>query len=115
MAEFGATLKALLGPLVSGRCYPLINAADTIVSPYITWQEIYSSQYIVVDNPTDPEVKRLQIDVWASTYSAAKTLAKQVMTAMQGASFQNIPIESQDLYEEVSKEFRVLLEYSVWP
>jgi len=115
MANFEATLQTLLGNLVSGRCYPLINQSTTIVSPYITFQEIHAAQYIEVDNPTDPEVKRIQIDVWAMTYSAAKTLAGQVKTAMQGASFQNVPIMFQDLYEEVSKEYRVLLEYSIWP
>lgn len=115
MANFEATLQTLLGNLVSGRCYPLINNSTTIVCPYITFQEVHAAPYIMVDNSTDPEVKRIQIDVWAMTYTAARTLAGQVKAAMQGANFQNVPIMFQDLYEEVSKEFRVMLEYSVWP
>jgi len=65
-----ATIKTLLGALVSGRCYPLVNDSPTIVLPYITFQLVYAEQNIGTH-----EYDRYQIDVWAATFSGAKTLA----------------------------------------
>jgi hypothetical protein len=116
MANFEAELQTLLGNLCSGRCYPLINTTPTIVSPYITFQLIYSTPLLVTDSSSNGRQSvRVQIDVWGTTFSSAKTLAKSVRTAMDGWTTPNVIIDSQDLYEEVSKEYRVLLEYSVWP
>jgi hypothetical protein len=113
MADINATLQTLLGALVAGRCYPVINTANTVTSPYITFQLVYANQ-----NLGTHEYDRYQIDVWATTFGAAKTLAGQVKAAMKAAavsSFANEHIGNQDLYEEVSKEFRVMLEYYIWP
>lgn len=107
-------IQALLGALVSGRCYPIINTSTDIVSPYITFQVIDESPVTVVKAPDNIENRLVQIDIWAETYGTAKSLEKQVKAAMNAASIANSPVASQDLYEAVSKEYRVLMEYSVW-
>ncbi len=114
MPTFEATLQTLLGNLCSGRCYPLINTQLTIVSPYITFQKIIGTPDLDLEGPGRENV-RMQIDVWGTTFNSAKTLAESIKTAMLSASFVNVPLGFQDLYEEVSKEYRVLLEYSIWP
>lgn len=116
MATFEADLQTLLGNLVSGRCYPMINPAPVIGQNYITFQVIYSTPLLVTDSSSNGRQSvRVQVDVWGATFSAAKTLAKAVKTAMDGWIIPNVIIDSQDLYEEVSKEYRAMLEYSVWP
>ena len=116
MATFEADLQALLGALVGGRCYPVVNTQPTVVSPYITFQVIYSAPLLVTDVSTGRQRARLQIDVWAATYGGAKGLAKQVKEAMDGVgAVPNALLDAQDLYEEVSKEYRALLEYAIWP
>jgi hypothetical protein len=111
-----ATIQTLLGALCSGRCYPLINTSANIVSPYITFQVISSSPMLVTENSADPEKMRLQIDVWAETYGAAKTLAASVKTAIDtSTAFASALEMSMDLYEEESKEYRVMIEFYIWP
>jgi len=113
MPTIEASIQMLLGALCSNRCYPLINTQPTIVSPYITFQVIDGTPYKL---GTTTEKIRLQVDVWASTYGAAKTLAASVKTAINGATFAGTSlITNMDLYEEVSKEYRVLLEFYIWP
>jgi hypothetical protein len=110
------TIHTLLSPFVAGRCYPIINTSTTIVSPYITYQVISASPLLVTENSADPEKMRVQVDVWATTYGEAKTLAKSVKSAI-GASkeFASALEMSMDMYEEVSKEYRVMIEFYIWP
>lgn len=113
MPTIESSIQTLLGALCSGRCYPLVNNSASVVSPYITYQVIDAAPY-KVSNST--EKVRLQVDVFGSTYSSAKTLAASVKTAVNGATFAGTSlITNMDLYEEVSKEYRVLLEFYIWP
>ena len=112
MPTIEAQLQTLFGNLCSGRCYPLI-APEGTVSPYITFQVIDSTPWKLA---TAEEKTRLQADVFGGTYGAAKTLAVSVKTALDTATFAaSSMITNMDLYEEVSKEYRVLLEFYIWP
>jgi len=110
MASFEAGLKTLLGNLVSGRCYALVNESPTIVCPYIIFQVVTETKLV-----QGQKKLRLQIDVYGKTYTSAKTTADAVQAAMDGPTFATSFIMQQDLREEVSKEYRELLEYYVWP
>jgi hypothetical protein len=109
-----SSVQTLLGALVSGRCYPVINTTIVITRPYITYQVISGGPLLALANSANPEEMSMQIDIWDSTYGGAKTLAQSVKTAMLGASFANVQTMDQDMYEGVSKEYRVMLEYSIW-
>jgi len=116
MPTIEAQLQTLLGNLCAGRCYPLINTTPTIVSPYITFQVIDAAPMLVSANSAKQEKMRVQVDVFGTTYSSAKTLAQSVKTAIDTASFAGTSlITNMDLYEEASKEYRVLLEFYIWP
>jgi len=55
---------------------------------------------------------RLQIDVFATTYSEVQDLADQIRSAMLALDI--IPISSGDLYESEVKLYRVTQDFSVW-
>jgi len=113
MPTIEAQLQTLLGNLCAGRCYPLINTMPTIVSPYITFQVIDAAPFKASNAD---EKMRVQVDVFGTTYSSAKTLAQSVKTAIDTASFAGTSlITNMDLYEEEGKEYRVLLEFYIWP
>lgn len=107
-------IQALLAPLVSGRCYPLVNTSTAIVKPYLTFQVVSNVPTVSLDGPSNLENRRVQIDVWADTYGAAKSLEATIKTTMQGSSFVNIPLLTQDFYEEETKLYRVSMDFSVW-
>lgn len=107
-------IQALLGALVSGRCYPIVNTSTDIVSPYITFQVVAATPEVTLSGPSGTENMRVQVDVWAETFGGSKLLASQVKAAMQTASFVNVPVMSQDRYEEVTQEYRVSMDYSIW-
>ena len=112
MATFESTIKTLLGTLVSGRSYAVFNDASTIVLPYITFQKITGTPWLVSDENAD--VVRVQIDVFDSTYGGANTLALTVKNALKTSSLVNSRIMISDAFEEVPKEYRVILEYYIW-
>jgi len=116
MATIEAQIQTLLGALVTGRCYPLINTQPTIVLPYITFQVIDAVPMLVTANITKPEKMRLQVDVFGQTYGSVKGIAAQVKTAIDNATFAGTAtISSMDLYEEVTKEHRIMIEFYIWP
>lgn len=114
MPTVEANIQSTLGALVSGRCYPLVNTSATITAPYIIYQVINRSALTI----TPPIVKamRVQVDLFASTYGAAQALLASIEAAMEAATtFESSLIMSMDGYEEVSKEYRVTLDYYIWP
>jgi hypothetical protein len=114
MPTVEANIQSTLGALVSGRCYPLVNTSATITAPYITFQVI--SQSALTVTATEQKKMRVQVDLFATTYGAARTLLASVEAAMEAATtFESSLIMSFDGYEEVSKEYRVTLDYYVWP
>jgi len=108
-----ASLQSLLGALVEGRCYPLINEQVTVTLPYIIFQEISGRDLLVV-SPGKKEW-RVQIDIYARSYKTVKDLSDSAKTVMDNATaFATAMIDRFDGFEEVTKEFRSTLEYYVW-
>lgn len=107
------TLQALLAPLASGRCAPLVNLSPTVTLPYITFQMTGAAPGVLA-SPNGLGAKKFQIDLFAATYAAAKGLAQTVIAAMNTASFANALTFSFDDYEEGAEVFRVVLEYTIW-
>ncbi|MDB5992401.1 MAG: hypothetical protein JWQ10_3804 [Herbaspirillum sp.] len=95
------------------RIYPL-TAPDGVQKPYLTYQRIAFNDENVLSGSSGLTNTRMQIDAYAGTYLAADALAKQVSVLMAGWSVQNVSIQSQDLYEDAVKLFRVQTDYSIW-
>lgn len=52
--------------------------------PALTYQVVDSVPDVTMDGPTGKTVSRLQIDVWALTFTDARALSSQVKTKLDG-------------------------------
>ncbi len=107
-------LFLLTGATAAGaRVYPM-TAPDAVASPYITYQRISSNTENVMSGDSGLTNTRMQIDVYATTYAQATSIAAQINALMAAWSVQNVSIGSQDFYEDPVQLFRVSSDYSIW-
>ena len=106
-------IQSILAALVTGRCYPMF-APDPVTKPYIVYQVISDVQESNLDGYAGISNKRIQVDVYSTTYGGSKTLASSVKTSMSNASFSNIHLSSQDLYEQDTQLYRISMDFSIW-
>jgi hypothetical protein len=113
MATTEATAQTLLAALVSGRCYPL-TAPDPVTKPYIIYSVISDVQENGIGGFAGISNQRMQVDAYATSYGAVKTLAASIKTAMSTAAFTNIHLSSQDLHESDTQLYRISMDFSIW-
>lgn len=65
------------------RIYPLV-APDCVATPYITYQRISGERWNSLAGSVGKAQPRIQIDVWAETYAAAKQLGDAIRRALDG-------------------------------
>ena len=85
--------------LVGDRIYPLIVAQGAL-SPSIRYQTVTKSRESAMGSDSGITFARIQIDSFASTYLAAKTVAEAVRGALQRFRGTVIGIEIQSLFIE---------------
>lgn len=107
-------LQALLGSLADGRCHPIVNQSAIIIYPYITYQVVSKTTLNTLDGASGLTLCRVQIDVFATTYSAAKTLARSVGIAIAHADVTGVQIFGFEQFEAEANAYRVTLEYEIW-
>jgi len=105
-------VQALLATLVSDRCYPTTPPEGT-ATPYIIYQVIANVPYVSHDGSTGLSKRRMQVDVWASTYTVQKSIEKLVFSTMEGSELSNIPLMAVDMYDQDAKLYRSLMEFSI--
>lgn len=102
--------------IFSGRVYPQTAPAE-VVAPYCTYSRIAAIEQPTLDtnggtgNATNT---RLQIDVWAMTYSEAQVKADTVKTALKSWATENLVLGEQDMHEPDTGLHRVMLDISTW-
>ena len=101
------------GTAAGARVYPL-TAPDGVAKPYITYQRISSNSENVLSGDSGLTNTRLQIDVYATTYAQATSIAAQVDALMSAWSVQNVSVLLQDFFEGQVKLFRISHDYSLW-
>lgn len=111
--EIEGLIQAQIAPLTTGRCYPL-TAPDPVVKPYLVFSVISDVQMNGLDGFAGLSNRRVQIDVYATSYGASKTLASAVKTSMSTAAFTNSHLSSQDLFEPDTQLYRVTMDFSIW-
>lgn len=104
--------NALKG-LVSNRCYPLLMPENPSY-PSIIYTRISSTPENTLNGGATIDLVRFQIDSYAETYSAARTLAASVRTAMEAAAFKGLLQTDQDFFEPDVTIYRVTQDYYVW-
>lgn len=114
-------LQALLAPLAAGGAWYGINTTEPLaldtngaVKPFIVWQRVVSTANVTLLGPTDLQNTRVQIDIYAPRIADAAAIEVALEAAMAASSIQNVPLTSQDLYEEPVRLFRVMKDFSVW-
>jgi hypothetical protein len=111
-----ASLKALLGPLVGGRCYPDVTP-DKPVFPLIVYQGAGGKeQWYVEGKRREKRHKRVQLFVWATTRLDADAIADQIGTALCESNFPAVePYGAPNsLYEEAIKKYGTRQDFGIW-
>ena len=96
-----------------GRVYPSI-APTLPTSPFIVYDRVSAVPQNSMSETASLINSRVQIDVYAQTYSEAQTVAASVVTAMNGWSYQNIRLMSRDLFEFEARLHGVSIDFSIW-
>lgn len=108
-------LQALLTTLApTGGVWYQVNTAEPAVYPYIVFQRVSSTPNVSLAGQSLLQNTRVQIDIYSRTISAVAALEVLLEAAFTAWSVQNVPIGSQDLYEDSVKAFRVSKDYSCW-
>ncbi len=109
---FFSTLQGLVG----GRVYPDIGKEGTAV-PYITYQDIGGEAVNFMDGAAPSKANaRVQVNVWATTRAQAKSIARQVETALRAVpALQTLVIGAPaTTYDPDAKYYGTIQDFSVW-
>lgn len=105
---------AAVSTLAGTRIYPVFLPQDPTY-PAISYQRISSQPQVAIGGFCNLDNPRIQIDCWASSYSAVKSLAEAVRDAMMSApGFNALELSDQDLYEPEVEVYRVSIDFSCW-
>lgn len=108
-------LQALLTTLAPpGGVWYQVNTAEPAVYPYIVFQRVSSTPNVSLDGPSDMQNTRIQIDIFARQIAHASALETSLEALMGASSISNVPLGSQDLYEDAVKAYRVSKDFSCW-
>mgnify|MGYP003336237320 FL=1 len=107
-------IQAVLNPLASGGAWYGINTTEPPVYPFIVWQRVVSTTNNTLRGASDLQNTRVQIDIFSRSVSESVSIEDAVESAMASASFTNLLVSSQDIYESEVKAFRITKDYSVW-
>lgn len=102
---------------VGERIFPLVRPqqGDGAARPAITYLRVAGIPMNDLDGDDGNLLNiRSQVDVWADTYAAARTIADAVRLRMQSFATRTVMISDQDLYEDDTRIFRVSMDFSSW-
>lgn len=112
LQDIQAVLAAVPG--LTGGSHYLSNEDQPPTPPYAVFAFVVSTSNNSMDGPSDTQNTRVQIDIFSRSVGELETLDAALDTAMKAAAFTNIPIASQDQFEEPVRLFRRIREFSVW-
>lgn len=107
-------LQALLNPLVAGGSHYQINQLEAPTYPFIVFQRISSTPNVSLTGPSDFQNTRIQVDIFALRVSDTTAIENAVNAAFAASAISNVPLSSQDFYEDPVKAFRISLDFSIW-
>lgn len=93
------------------RVYAVLMPQD-VVLPAVSFQRISNNPIVSLDGASGLDQVRIQVDCWAETYAAVKTLSAQVRSVMEGINA--LPVMDLDGYEEVKHVYRLTMDFSMW-
>lgn len=102
-----------LKSLVGNRVYPLVMPQNATL-PAIVYTRIANNASNVLEGGSTIDQIRVQVDTYATTFFAARLLAAQVRSALEGASFKATLQTEQDFFETEVNYYRISQDYYVW-
>lgn len=79
-----AAIYALLASVAGGRRYWLRKPQDVTAAPYLILQRISSTPFHLYAGPDGLQDDRIQIDIYAGTYTEARDTANAVIAFLSG-------------------------------
>lgn len=107
------SVHTALSSLAGGKVYPLV-APEKVAAPFIVYSRIASTPENTLDGGSTIDLVRIQVDTYASTYSACKSLADSVRVQMESGVVKSTMQTDQDLFEPDLKLYRISQDYYVW-
>lgn len=107
-------LQALLEPLAGGGAWYGVCTQQPPVYPYIVFQRVFSSASVALGGPSNLQNTRFQIDVYSRQVSEVVAIGAAIGQAFVASAITNVPLGSQDFYEDDTKTHRVSQDVSVW-
>lgn len=106
---------------ITTRCYPG-HIPQSPVYPLIIYYRISGLPDNILSGPPTKEYSRFQIEAWATTYAAAKALAKAIVAALNAQTYASGTVEirsirkqsERDEYEDAVSCHRVILDFTLW-
>jgi hypothetical protein len=103
------------------RCYPVMLPQNPTY-PLILYTKISGERAHHLSGVSGHAHPRFQVEAWAETYTAAKTLAEAIREALDGYMGTDSGVEigsclidsEHDIYEPELKVYRVLQDYMIW-
>lgn len=107
------TIYTALSSLANGKVYPLVSP-EKVETPYIVYSKVSSTPENTLNGGSTIDLIRIQVDVYAATYAAVKTLAESTRSALENGAVKATIQTEQDLFEPDLKVYRVSQDYYVW-
>lgn len=80
--------------------------------PAITYFNVTPVPINHLKGESDTQNARIQVDIWAESYSEVKSLYLEVKTSMSAIS--SLFLGANEVYEDETKLYRLSLDFSVW-
>lgn len=103
--------------LVDTRIYPAGEVPQQPTLPYLTYQRITTNEIDAMDGYSGLEQATFDVNCWASNHLAASQLADATRDAIRNGTannFRAVITDSSAIDEDTSKEYRWLIECSIW-
>jgi hypothetical protein len=108
-------LAALAGTAGAGsRVYALHVPQKDATYPAVVYQVISDSPTTSLVGSRKPDRVRVQVDAWAATYAAARSLHAEVRTKMEAAAYQGMLADVRDDFEPEAGLYRVSADFFCW-
>lgn len=106
---------ALLKTLApAGGIWYQINTTQPPTYPYIAIQRVVNTSNVSLSGPSDLQNTRFQFDIYSRSVSESMSIEVALEALLAASTITNVPLTSQDFYDDVVKVFRVSKDYSLW-
>ena len=114
--DLKSTLDAYggLSALVSSRNYA-VSLPQSPTYPNVVFTRISTTPSTILEGRSLTTNFRYQFDCRATTQAGARSVADQVIAALDAAAFTAVLVDDQDFpYEQDINSFRIVLDFSIW-